>query len=100
MHKEWASWIHAKVPLAYKLFSANTCICIDTGKDYGMPRALFPVRPDFLQHGGKLVGRENLTIEYQVGPRVVDHWQLGPHHLWVDVETQKLIRQWQPWNAL
>lgn len=30
----------------------------------------------------------------------MDHWQLGPHHLWVDVETQKLIRQWQPWNAL
>lgn len=63
MHKEWASWIHAKIPLHFQMLSANTCICIDTGKDYDMPRALFPVRPDFLAHGGKLVGREELDIE-------------------------------------
>jgi len=45
------------------MLSANTCICIDTGKDYDMPRALFPVRPEYLAHGGKLVGREELDIE-------------------------------------
>jgi len=35
-----------------------------------------------------------------VGKRIVDHWRLGPHHLWVDVETRKITRQWQPSNAL
>lgn len=82
------------------MFSVDTCICIDTGKDYGMPRELQPVRPDFLKNGGKLLGREILDIEYGVGEKTVDHWQLGPHHLWVDVETQKITRQWQPYNAL
>lgn len=48
----------------------------------------------------KLLGREELNIEYGIGKTIVDHWQFGPHHIWKDVNTGRIIRQWQSVNAL
>ena len=36
-----------------------------------------------------------LGIEYLWEHREVDHFLKGPHHLWVDVETNQTIRMWQ-----
>ena len=36
-----------------------------------------------------------LGIEYLWEHREVDHFLKGPHHLWVDVETNQTTRMWQ-----
>lgn len=56
------------------------------------------------------IGVEILDIEYQGAnlttvQKEVDHWVKGPHHIFVNRETDdesfgKVIRGWQPWNAL
>jgi hypothetical protein len=46
------------------------------------------------------LGRYKKFIEFFEEERLVDHYLKGPHHLWADVETGKLIRAWQPTNGL
>lgn len=77
------------------------CICVDLKR--------YPIRNDFV-HTGELLGRTELGVEWLGGNLtlqdttsktfVVDHWIVGPHHFWKDVETQKILRQWQPFNGL
>jgi hypothetical protein len=31
---------------------------------------------------------------------VADHWVKGPHHFWIEVETNRMVREWQPFNGL
>ena len=47
------------------------------------------------------LGRAKMDIEY-LGLRghLVDHWQKGPPHAFVDVATANIIRLWQPFNGL
>ena len=58
-----------------------------------------PLRYDF-NDGAKLVGRERVTPEYFDAAIVADHWVKGPHHFWVDVATNTMVREWQPFNGL
>ena len=74
------------------------CICLDPGKEYGIE--LYPIQPDFMKEDSRLIGREKLFIEYINKEVIVDHWIKGPHHIWKDVETGKMIRAWQPYNGL
>ena len=34
------------------------------------------------------------------GEVLTDHWVKGPHHFWIDVATNLMIREWQPFNGL
>eukprot|EP01065_Artemidia_motanka_P038133 TRINITY_DN469_c0_g1_i3.p2 TRINITY_DN469_c0_g1~~TRINITY_DN469_c0_g1_i3.p2 ORF type:complete len:525 (+),score=225.63 TRINITY_DN469_c0_g1_i3:76-1650(+) len=57
-----------------------------------------------------LIGREKIGLEASettspptsgIATEVVaDHWILGPHHFWVDVASNQMVRGWQPFNAL
>jgi len=58
-----------------------------------------PLRYDF-NDGAKLVGRERIVPEYVDRPMVADHWVKGPHHFWVEVATNLMVREWQPFNGL
>lgn len=59
-----------------------------------------PLSWDF-NKGAKLVGRERVVPEYYDGRSVVaDHWVKGPHHFWIEVATNLMIREWQPFNGL
>ncbi len=74
------------------------CICIDAGRRFNI--TIYPVNPKFLKDDSRYIGREKLGIEFLWEERVVDHWVKGPHHVWVDVLSGKIIRMWQPWNGL
>ena len=41
-----------------------------------------------------------LGIEFLWMNKTVDHWIKGPHHVWTDVATGKVIRLYQPFNGL
>jgi hypothetical protein len=91
-HNKGDMWIISD----YSIF--KQCICIDPGRRYNI--TIYPVNPKFLKEGSRYIGREKLGIEYLWQERIVDHWVKGPHHVWVDVATGKIIRMWQPWNGL
>ena len=67
------------------------CPCIDVGT--GIVSHTWAEDAQYL-------GRELLGIEFIWQERLVDHYIKGPHHVWVDVETSKVIRMWQPYNGL
>lgn len=58
-----------------------------------------PLRYDF-NNGAKLIGRERVKPEYYDDFVICDHWAKGPHHFWIDVATNLMIREWQPFNGL
>ena len=58
-----------------------------------------PLRYDF-NDGAKLVGRERVRPEYYAEAVVADHWVKGPHHFWIEVSTNLMLREWQPFNGL
>jgi len=58
-----------------------------------------PLSYDF-NRGAKLVGRERVTPEYFDKAIVADHWVKGPHHFWIEVATNQMVREWQPFNGL
>eukprot|EP00658_Telonema_sp_P-2_P079772 TRINITY_DN77_c0_g2_i1.p1 TRINITY_DN77_c0_g2~~TRINITY_DN77_c0_g2_i1.p1 ORF type:complete len:400 (+),score=48.03 TRINITY_DN77_c0_g2_i1:318-1517(+) len=58
-----------------------------------------PLSYDF-NRGAKLIGRERIKPEHMAHFVVADHWVKGPHHFWVDVATNQMLREWQPFNGL
>ena len=58
-----------------------------------------PLRYNF-NEGAKLVGRESVIPEYVGHAVVADHWVKGPHHFWIEVSTNRMIREMQPFNGL
>ncbi len=42
----------------------------------------------------RFIGREMLFIEFLEEEKLVDHWVKGPHHIWKDVETNRILRMW------
>ena len=92
-HKRNNMWIDSHMPLGIK-----NCVCANPGKTIGVD--LYPINPNFMEKDSRFIGREKLFIEYLGYERIVDHWIKGPHHIWNDVKTNKIIRLWQPWNGL
>jgi len=82
------------------LFGHSTfCICLGP-KDPVVDNAITgPLSYDF-NKGAKLVGRERVKPEYFDHEIVADHWVKGPHHFWIDVATNQMVREWQPFNGL
>jgi len=76
------------------------CICISVYENGNASKVpMGPLTSDF----GKdavLIGREKIGVEYINKEVVADHYNKGPHHFWVDVETNMWIRAWQPFNGL
>jgi len=76
------------------------CICISVYENGNTTKPpMGPLTHDF----GKdaiLVGREKIGVEYLNKEVIADHYNKGPHHFWVDVETNQWIRAWQPFNGL
>lgn len=76
------------------------CICV-TPKENGNASApaTGPLYHDFAKDA-VLVGRELIGLEGFNKKVVADHWNKGPHHFWMSVETNLMVRGWQPWNGL
>lgn len=74
------------------------CICISPIDPIQHNALTGPLRYDFLDTA-KLIGRERIFPEYHYGPLVADHWVKGPHHFWIDVATNRMVREWQPFNG-
>lgn len=76
------------------------CICItvrpngDKSKKYSGPLV-----HDFAKDA-VLIGREKIGVEILNKEVIADHWNKGPHHFWIEVETNQMIRAWQPFNGL
>lgn len=78
------------------------CVCLGGVGDLDPTRnntLVGPLSYDF-NRGAKLVGRERIRPEYFNEFVVADHWVKGPHHFWIDVATNKMLREWQPFNGL
>jgi len=79
----------------------NQCICTAPGEAFGID--IYPLNYDFMNPDRadvRFIGRENLFIEFIEKTMEVDHWVQGPHHIWVDTATRRIVRMWQPWNGL
>lgn len=75
----------------YGILPTPACPCIDLG--------VGPVAYDWARDA-LYVGREKLGIEYLWVELAVDHFVKGPHHVWVDVASQQIVRMYQPFNGL
>merc|ERR1711924_167966 len=81
--------IDSHVPLS-PMGGICPCINIDTGI----------VAPHFAADA-QYIGRERLDVEFLWSDQtLVDHWLKGPHHVWTDVATGRIVRMWQPFNGL
>ena len=74
------------------------CICTDPGRSNHIK--LYPIQYDFMAKDSRYVGREMVFVEFLEKEMLVDHWTKGPHHIWKDVATNRIVRMWQPWNGL
>ena len=78
---------------------ADQCICTNPGEAFGID--IYPLNADFMNTtASRFIGRENLFVEFVEKTMLVDHWIQGPHHIWKDVESNQIVRMWQPWNGL
>lgn len=75
------------------------CLCISTIDPVVDNAITGPLVYDF-NHDAKLIGREKVRPEYFDYDIVADHWVKGPHHFWIEVETNTMVREWQPFNGL
>ena len=81
----------------------HQCICTAPGANLGIK--IYPIKYDFMNPEAagmsvRFIGRENLFIEFIEKTMEVDHWTQGPHHIWIDTSTRRIVRMWQPWNGL
>jgi hypothetical protein len=74
------------------------CICLSPTDPVTGNAITGPLRYDFLDTA-KLIGRERIVPEYLKRPMVADHWVKGPHHFWIEVATNLMVREWQPFNG-
>ena len=75
------------------------CICLSNVDPVVDNAVTGPLTYDF-NLGAKLIGRERVQPEYMDHTIVADHWAKGPHHFWIDVATNLMVREWQPFNGL
>lgn len=76
------------------------CICVtphESGTSGNVP--IGPLVHDFAKDA-VLLGRERIGLEGLNVQVVADHYVKGPHHFWIDVATNRMVRGWQPYNGL
>lgn len=97
IHQDIDFWVVNKFP--WYLGGFTQCICT-TAKEGGVGAPVYPLMYNWTDNLS-FIGREKLDVEYIWKKGVVlDHWGYGPHHIWSEPETGKLIRMWQPFNGL
>lgn len=92
-------WTLPTADMFIKIYGAF-CICVsprESGNKSGVP--IGPLVHDFAADA-VFVGRERIGLEKLGKSVVADHWNKGPHHFWIDVVTNRMVRGWQPWNGL
>ena len=72
------------------------CICVSP---HALGTGIGPLVHDFAKDA-VLIGREVIGLEGLNTSVEADHWNKGPHHFWVSVATNQMVRGWQPWNGL
>eukprot|EP00665_Eupelagonemidae_sp_cell47_P001641 gene1641-2478_t len=86
----------------YVRTAATPCLCITPypNGDHSQP-PIGPMMPNCFDDA-VLIARERIGLEdptdlwYRPSAEVVaDHWTKGPHHVWVEVATNLIVRQWQ-----
>lgn len=87
IHHEKNMWIANKLWLGVEM-----CVCTQF-------KNIYPLQFDWTEHA-TYVGRENMAVEYIWKTMTLDHWIIGPHHLWSAIDTGDIVRLWQPWNGL
>jgi len=81
-----------------KINAIDLCLCVTPFQSHtDIPTG--PLEHDFAKDA-TLVGREVIGLEGLNTTSVADHWNKGPHHFWVDVATNRMVRGWQPYNGL
>jgi len=86
-------------------FGIEQCLCFTAVPDV---EAGVRIRPHIhpLQYNwldkAEFVAVENIGLEFLKGNQnaTLNHWVLGPHHVWADRVTGDVIRMWQPFNGL
>lgn len=97
IHQDINFWIVNKYP--WYLGGIHQCICT-TAKEGGSGAPVYPLMYNWTDNLS-FIGREKIDVEYIWKKGVtLDHWGYGPHHIWSEPETGKLIRMWQPFNGL
>jgi len=97
IHQDIDFWVVNKFP--WYLGGFTQCVCT-TAKEGGVGAPVYPLMYNWTDNLS-FIGREKLDVEYIWKKGVVlDHWGYGPHHIWSEPETGKLIRMWQPFNGL
>jgi len=97
IHQDINFWIVNKYP--WYLGGFSQCICT-TAKEGGSGAPVYPLMYNWTDNLS-FIGREKIDVEYIWQKDVLlDHWGYGPHHIWSEPDTGKLIRMWQPFNGL
>lgn len=92
LHSKSLMWIQNE------LIIGSQCICTDPGQKIN--ETVYPVQNDFMREKSVFLGREAIAVEYIWQTLELDHWVKGPHHIWAEPETGRIVRMWQPWNGL
>jgi len=93
-------WQHANqmfIVIKKEIAGQDFCVCPKPTVGVIIPDAMSTKNPTY---PSVYLGRERIGVEFLWEERVVDHFIKGPHHAWIDVATNRLIRGWQPWNGL
>lgn len=103
IHNQTSNITHVKenMWIINDLGVTQQCICTNPGEAFGID--IYPLNYDFMNPARanvRFIGRESLFVEYVEKMMTVDHWAQGPHHIWKDVSTGRIVRMWQPWNGL
>lgn len=75
----------------------HQCICTRPIPE-GYTKLVYPVMHNWTNLLS-YIGREEFVVEYDVGLKQLEHWNYGPHHVWTEVGSDKIVRMWQPYNG-
>jgi len=94
LHQGQNFWISNRLPLG-----VHQCACVQVREAGVGDKVVYPIQYNWV---GNLnyIGREKLGIEYINIEATLDHWNYGPHHVWVYPDTGNILRMWQPFNGL
>jgi hypothetical protein len=107
-HNGWQMWVMNWLPFD----PANPtpqCVCTNpSGQHCTDPPCYSYIFNYDTFEDAEFVGRERIGVEWVNDAGVgnsshvmeLDHFNLLPHHVWVDPRTGKIVRAWQPFNGL
>jgi len=108
MHNKWQMWVMNWIP-----FQADNptpqCVCTNpSGQHCTDPPCYSYIFNYNTFEDAEYLGREEIGVEWiedggvgkHAKKKMLDHFNLLPHHVWTDPHTGKIVRAWQPFNGL